>query len=366
MRLYSGFDYTPPSDGTERGGVIEATVAFHEAADRLADLRAEAIDDGTVWARLGAKLKPKARVSERLLAELKKLGDHLRESLPTETAHALIGRFIYLRYLRERGLLSDARVKGWGLDPDKLFSREITRASFEALIHYVDNWLNGSIFPVRPDAGVTDDEVKLVAGVMLGDHVSGQLHLDFRAYDFSHIPVALLSSIYEQFVAGEGRSADQGAYYTPLPLVQFVLAELHALRPLRPGMRVLDPACGSGAFLVAAYQLLVELRRQEVRREPSPEELRDLLTISIFGVDQDAGACRVTELSLALALLDQLPDDALARRPGFISRPCTRGTSSSATFDPSLPLAADATGLAGSSGTWWGKPTGVESHRRAL
>lgn len=369
VRLYSGFEYHPSTKRAQQSGVLEACVAFHEAADRLAALRAENIDSGAVWARLGAKLKPKARVSERLLAELKKLGAHLRGSLSAETAHALIGRFIYLRYLHERGLLSDARVQGWGLDPTELFGQSITWESFQALVAGVDRWLNGSIFPVPKDAVVTDAQVQLVAGVLRGDKVDGQLHLDFRAYAFSHIPVALLSSIYEQFVDDEGRSEDQGAYYTPLPLVQFVLAELHALRPLRPGMRVLDPACGSGAFLVATYQLLVELHRHERGREPSAVELRELLTTSIFGVDQDAGACRVTELSLALALLDQLPDDALAPETGFqLPTLHKKNVLVGDFFDDALSLAADRTGFDWIIGNppWAKAKAGVVGHRRAL
>ena len=73
----------------------------------------------------------------------------------------------------------------------------------------------------------------------MGDDVrSGQLHLDFRAYDFSQIPIETLSTIYEQFLAIEGRSRQEGAYYTPIPLVDFMLAELDSHHPLRKGMRV--------------------------------------------------------------------------------------------------------------------------------
>jgi hypothetical protein len=324
VRVYSGFDYEPadPDHGqTSQGGVLEACVAFHQVADRLEAFRARSIDDGTIWARWGKRVDASKRVDVRLLAELRRLGDWLvkKAELEPSVAHALIGRFVYLRYLRERGLLSDARIAGWDLDPSEVFGRTIKLRSFHALIDGVDDWLNGSIFPM-PKAGPRApraNDVQRVAGVMLGDEVDGQLHLSFRAYDFSHIPIELLSSIYEQFIAGEGRDEESGAYYTPIPLVNFVLGELDDMAPLREGMRVLDPSCGSGAFLVQCYQLLVERTRQRLGRALTPRELRDVLVKHIFGLDREEGACRVTEFSLALALLDQIPTETLSRAHNF-------------------------------------------------
>jgi hypothetical protein len=328
VRLYSGFDFeVDDGDSTTplQRGVLAACVAFDEVAKRLAAFRATAIESGEVWDDWGHRVDPARRVDERLLAELKKLGDWLerRAALDRPTAHALIGRMVYLRYLRERGVLTDARLAAWDLD-SSVFSRRVQRRSFASLVTRVDDWLNGTIFPLR---GTPKTEVlQAVAGVILGDEVDGQLHLDFRAYDFSHIPVELLSAIYEQFIASEGRDAEAGAYYTPIPLVNFVLSELDALRPLQRGMRVLDPSCGSGAFLVQCYQLLVERERQRLGRALQPRELRELLIEHIVGVDREEGACRVAEFSLCLALLDQIPVETLLRAHNF-KLPSLHGTS---------------------------------------
>jgi type I restriction-modification system DNA methylase subunit len=107
-------------------------------------------------------------------------------------------------------------------------------------------------------------------------------------------------------MAAEGRDRNAGGFYTPIPLVNFVLGELDDLSPLKTGMRVFDPACGSGAFLVQCYQLLIEKRRRETGGDLPPRELREILTAHIFGMDRDEDACRVTEFSLALALLDHM------------------------------------------------------------
>jgi hypothetical protein len=106
----------------------------------------------------------------------------------------------------------------------------------------------------------------------------------------------------EVSVTTRGREA--GAYYTPIPVVNFMLAEMDDRLPLKRGMRVVDPACGSGAFLVQCYRRLIEREYPPHGSAPGPIKLRELLQEHIFGVDRDADACSVTELSLILTLLD--------------------------------------------------------------
>ena len=95
-----------------------------------------------------------------------------------------------------------------------------------------------------------------------------------------------------------------------------MLDQMDVRKPLRPDMRVLDPACGSGVFLVQCYRKLIE---QRVRKgdgvRPKPVELRDLLTEHIFGIDRDPDACQIAELSLILTLLDYVkPPDLTQTR----------------------------------------------------
>jgi type I restriction-modification system DNA methylase subunit len=78
-----------------------------------------------------------------------------------------------------------------------------------------------------------------------------QLSLDFLAYDFSFIPIETLSVLYEQFLSApdnpgaSSRGRQIGGYYTPISVVNLMLSELEERRPLKRGMRVFDPSCGS-------------------------------------------------------------------------------------------------------------------------
>lgn len=326
IRLYSGFRYdwkaVPRSEQREQQGVLEAAVAFNEVGRKLSAFHARAIDDGTIWKDCGRQVKSQTRVDWRLLDELEKLGEwlHKGQRLEKDVANALIGKFVYLRYLRDRDILSDRKLREWGIDLRKVFGRNATIDATRDLVERVDDWLNGAIFPFSFSGkrAPRREHIQRVAAIFLGDESSGQLHLDFQRYDFSYIPIETLSVIYEQFLASEGKDKVSGAYYTPIPVVNFMLADLDDHHPLKPGMRVLDPACGSGAFLVQCYRRLIERRLQETpARSLRPAELRDLLVKHIYGVDRDENACRVAALSLVLTMLDYIKPPDLQSTPNF-------------------------------------------------
>ena len=71
--------------------------------------------------------------------------------------------------------------------------------------------------------------------------------------------------------------------------------------------KILDPANGSGIFLVQAYKRLIyRWRRKNNWEPPKLEDLKDLLTNNIYGVDKNKEAVRLTAFSLTLALCDEL------------------------------------------------------------
>ena len=73
--------------------------------------------------------------------------------------------------------------------------------------------------------------------------------------------------------------------------------------------RYLDPACGSGIFLVGLFNRIAEEWKQanpEARNDRRARELRKILCSSLAGVDKNPTACRITAFSLYLAYLDQL------------------------------------------------------------
>lgn len=324
LRLYSGFAYSEVNGESDKNRLIRVlresigVIEFHHRIVR--SFHAHSIDSGQIWEIEGKHVVPEERVDWRLLENLEKLGKvlRIRMGLPGHSAHALIGKYVYLRYLRDRGILSNERLHQFGVAPEEVFSRNAKVEALKILINGLDEWLNGQVFQIPWETRITSHHIRAVAGAFFGDDPeTHQLNL-FQDYDFAQIPVETLSVVYEQFLHAEDKARNKGAYYTPVAVIDFMLHAMEELQALHEGVRVLDPACGSGAFLVQAYRRLIEKTMVDTHRNKlPPSELRELLCKSFFGIDRDENACKVTELSLILTLLDYITPPDLTRSRGF-------------------------------------------------
>ncbi len=130
-------------------------------------------------------------------------------------------------------------------------------------------------------------------------------------YDFKMIPVETISAVYQDFLAVEDRGIQRktGAFYTPRFLAEMVAdMALRAQTDLMEGS-FLDPACGSGIFLVILFNRLANRWIQNqttghVHYAAKAEALRSILERQIRGVDLSETACRIASFSLYLAYLD--------------------------------------------------------------
>jgi hypothetical protein len=315
IRLYSGFEYDRNKSDQER--VLQIATRANEILSKLSAFTSEAIDSGDIWDR--HKVTTESRVDRHLLKNLDKLSGKLtgpEYGLPTEHAHTLIGKYIYLKYLRDRGILSSENFSKARVTEEHIFSRATQKEKLYKLEEWLDDFLNGSVFPLPSSDKLRAEHIQKVAAVFGGDDPeSGQGAL-FDIYDFSYVPIETLSVVYQQFLHAQGQGRSKGAYYTPVHLVNFILNELEAKKPIKEGMKIFDASCGSGAFLVQCYRRLVE-SVVRIEGRPKPTRLRSLLTNHIFGLDADERACRVAELSLSLTLLDYIDPPDLTTYPTF-------------------------------------------------
>jgi len=310
VRIYTGFDYSQES---EEQGLLVVADNLEQLVDLLSDFKAHSIDTGFIWeSKYYREIDQDQRVDRRLLSNLEQLGKALEDSgLSDELAHALIGKYVYLSYLRSRGILKDDWIRQQQIMPQSVFSPDANVASLKKLVVALEERFNGRIFPIdfQREKTLEDKHVSWVASVFSGSEVKEdvpesvyQLCFPFQAYDFSYIPVETLSAIYEQFIRDR---KEKGAIYTPEVLADYVLSEMEWAKPLERNMKVLDPACGSGVFLVLAYRRLIEkeIRHTGLTEKLKPETLRDILLESIYGIERERDACYVAEFSLILTLL---------------------------------------------------------------
>lgn len=318
VRVYRGFGYNQCDENAEVIGRFDDLTAG-AVRTALACFHREEIDSGRIWQAQAHNVRTDTRVDHQLLRNLNELGDKLvfERYLPPRVAHALIGKYTYISYLRHRGILSDKWLGENNLDINLVLSNGATRDGLMGLVEALESRFNGQIFPLEETDTVDDSAIAFVASVFQGDQAGGQLAFDFKVYNFSHIPVETLSLIYEQFLRREETNRAAGAYYTPEPLADYLISELDEANPLAPGMRVLDPCCGSGVFLVLAYRGLISREMYRLGRDLTADELKLLLQSSIFGVERNPDACYVAELSLLLTLLGYIEPPDLHANSDF-------------------------------------------------
>ncbi|MFL6334550.1 MAG: class I SAM-dependent DNA methyltransferase [Pyrinomonadaceae bacterium] len=280
-----------------------------------------AIETGQFFQDHAAFFPPGETVDRCLIENLKHTARRLKASgwdLPR--AHALLGRALFVSFLHERkfikphyypegttcllDILKQQRVG----DVKRLLYRE-----FFARLKYE---FNGTMFDTAlagEEKYIGKAQLDILADFLSGhDMQSGQMTLDFWAYDFRFIPVETISAIYEEFMKDEDlrKQREEGAYYTPRHLAETTLhVALEGRYDGAEGWRVLDPACGSGIFLVAMFNLFAEQWRRgnsTRRRQTKAQALLDILRQQIRGVDVNPVACRITAFSLYLALFEKL------------------------------------------------------------
>ena len=143
-------------------------------------------------------------------------------------------------------------------------------------------------------------------------------------YDFAIIDADVLGNIYEQYLGhilrktekratlkeNQTHRKEQGIYYTPTYIVDYIvkntLGELikDKNKDLKK-IKVLDPACGSGSFLIRAYDLLYDEYKSKIKDAYTEVIKEDILKNNIYGVDLDKQAVEIAQLNLLLKIAEK-------------------------------------------------------------
>lgn len=308
--------------------LLSAAKATADVLDKLHAYRREQVESGRLFEdeRFGFD----DRADRALVRDLGRVRKALIDAgLQSGYAHALIGRSIFIRYLEDRRVLNEDYFRKvakkdkdhWNPVLDEAISAHIdfgggqpilypyvlkNKGFTYALFGKLATDFNGDMFPVdhEEEKAVQQTHLNILHQFLLGGKDE---NLFFFAYRFDIIPIELISSIYEKFYSlQKQRRRDEGSYYTPSALVDFVLAETLTQDVLVKTPRVLDPACGSGIFLVEAFRRIVRYRVGKERRPLTSQDLRDILRDQIAGIDISSEAIRVAAFSLYLAMLHYL------------------------------------------------------------
>ncbi len=301
-------------------------------------------------------------VGDEFLNEIETWRDSLARNIalrnPTLSIHDLnysvqrtIDRIVFLRMCEARGIEPQGQLQ-------TLLKTDQTYQGLCQIYKRSDEKYNSGLFHFEKEKGrnTPPDEITLGLGIddaLLKSIIKGLYYPD-SPYQFSVLPPEILGSIYERFLGRvirltEGHRAKVeekpevkkagGVYYTPKYIVDYIVE--NTVGKLCAGkspkaiseLHVLDPACGSGSFLLGAYSYLLKYHIEYYTKQGRPDRLKDqvyqgkggdwyltikekkrILLNNIYGVDIDPQAVEVTKLSLLLKVLEGENKDVFERQ----------------------------------------------------
>ena len=320
VEIFNGFKLLKEPNGLlEKIGGLE----------KLNDFSYFQLVTGKTWEKYQKEIDNENRVDYKLLSNIQDTRNSIlnnfskddsneQKKLQVKITNALLGKIIFIRYLIDRKvrLNFEGTPKIWkNNDLCKLLSnRKKTKLFFEYLAD-PDMGFNGELFPLTSKEFnmIPKEAFEIIIRLLKCEDMStGQASL-FDLYDFSIIPIEFISNIYESFIGIENKE-NEGAYYTPLFLVDYILSEtvINTITNKKTtDCKVLDPACGSGIFLVETLRKLIEQyidnnKNNQIKTSEFKREIKNITKNNIFGIDKDESAIQVAIFSVYLTLLDYM------------------------------------------------------------
>ena len=285
----------------------------------IKEFSAQSFDDGLFWEEEAKNhFRFEQSATKDLIRGLKAVYKSFQErsGLNRHVTLKLLVQCLLIKYLEERDEDSHS-----GYFAGTYFRRNfqcenfcdtIRKGKLLDLLDQLAKDFNGKIFEWDQEdereqrAAIKRSEVTELAEYLDGNIQNNQFVL-WRLYSFSHLPVEVISSVYEELLTDS-----KDIVYTPEMIVSIMVDECMPLKQPQERFKLIDVSCGSGIFLVKAYKRLVQWWRftnwQKTGElvKPSLSVLKDLLLKNIHGLDIEQDAVRLSVFSLSLAMLDEV------------------------------------------------------------
>lgn len=326
------------------GELVVYPIALIESAPRPERVKADSDRAPLLISDLAAGDAPKAlkqqianarSVHELLFELITSVAQALRDSgalsikRERDEVLPLVGRAVFARFLIDRGIINAKTfpaIYSAGTTPEDAFSTaELAARTCE----WLDDKFNGELLPLLfniPHPTYEDylaffSRNKIVKGGVLHQLTNVMyrapngrlaLTLSWEGVDFAHVPIGLLSEVYEDYahLFYPDDALRESVRYTPRHIAEITVAQAFEGLPEnnRDKARVLDPAAGAGIFLVLALQRLVAERWKATNKRPDTQDIREILNKQIRGYDINQSALTLAALSLYLTALELDPD----------------------------------------------------------
>jgi hypothetical protein len=305
-------------------------------------IRADASEALTFFQALAAgalALEGQPREADFVFHEIHNLlaraSEGLTDKLRPLEVLSVTGRALFFRFLLDRRIIVEsecAEICPKAIDLWDAFSNAEKAAATSC---WLDETFNGDLLPLVPDLPAdANADARLAAyrkfysradadtqkGVFLHlqailrgwkslDGSSFQVPLpriDWNDLNFAHIPIGVLSQVYETFShQWDPEHAEKTSiYYTPKNIASCLVEEAFGGLKDPAEAQVLDPACGAGIFLVLAFRRLIRARWRKDGQRPDTRAIQRTLYSQVRGFDVSESALRLAALALYITAIE--------------------------------------------------------------
>ncbi|RMF33586.1 MAG: restriction endonuclease subunit M [Chloroflexi bacterium] len=258
------------------------------------------VDHARWYARQSVKLRSSRMIVENFAQwrdETGPMAEDYEVEFCLQTVYIFITRVLLIRICEDKGLITQ-KISDGGYGDYLQFSRQfftyladanrtLLDLAYKDTGHIYGHFFSQDIF----DWYVWEEEA-----------IVRLFHL-LNRFDFSQVSADLIGHIYEQYV-DELERKRKGQFYTPSQVVNYVLDQVGYRGEATIGRRLLDPACGSGRFLVEAARRLIKALRQKYPDLEPKTLVNEYVRDSLFGLDVNRFACFLAEVNLLVQVLD--------------------------------------------------------------
>ena len=232
---------------------------------------------------------------------------------------SFLGRALFFRFLWDRKIVRSSELPS--VCPKAESSGDCFRNIKNSVetCRWLDETFNGDLLPFS--GGYTDvfSQANEQTGGRLFLHLLAilkgwkhagieafQLPIDWGDLDFAHIPIGVLSQVYENFskIWDSQQTEQTSAYYTPKNIARYLVDDAFEGVTDKKDARILDPSCGAGIFLVLAFRKLVAARWEHDGKRPDTKTIQSILYNQLCGFDVSESALRLAALSLYITAIE--------------------------------------------------------------
>ncbi len=322
------------------------TIPYYEFLDRFEELwllSKDSFEKGLLdkEAEKWGKRTKKIPIDKQLLSDFTRFRELLSKSINKlnqnqniteedldESVQRILDRLLFIRNCEDREL-EEPQLKPILREYESHGKGQLIEHLRNVFV-YFDEQYNSKIF-----AEHLCDNLKIDSDVLI-EIISGLYQTKDKSvsYNFAYIEADVLGNIYEQYLghilkktakrakitSGKAYRKEQGIYYTPTYIVDYIvrntLGELLKKKKTDvEKIRVLDPACGSGSFLIKTFDVLNEYWKNKDKKYSQTQldttlgtpytKKSKILKDNIFGVDLDKQAVEIAQLNLLVKIAER-------------------------------------------------------------